>query len=163
MTLLALVGYWLYPLAPPRLAPGDGFIDTVRMLGTWGVAPSDIVASASNQYAAMPSMHVGWALWSGLTIARFAPRPTVRALGLLYPFVTFLVVIVTGNHFVLDAVGALLVFGLATVTATCLDRRSVGTSRADPSRAAAPSDDSPSVSRPRVTPHSNRGSIFARR
>jgi len=132
MTLLALVGYWLFPLAPPRLTPGEGFVDTVRTFGTWGVAPSAIVASASNQYAAMPSMHVGWALWSGLTVARYAPRRTVRALGLAYPVATLLVVVATGNHFVLDAVGALLVFGVATVVAGWLDRLPPDASRADP-------------------------------
>lgn len=132
MTLLALVGYWLYPLAPPRLTPGEGFIDTVRALGTWGVAPSTVVESASNQYAAMPSMHVGWALWSGLTIARFSRRPVVRALGVVYPFVTLVVVIATGNHYVLDAVGALLVFGLATATASSLASMSVVAAQLDP-------------------------------
>jgi hypothetical protein len=39
MTLLALVGYWLFPLAPPRLMTGGGFVDTVRYFGIWGVAP----------------------------------------------------------------------------------------------------------------------------
>jgi len=81
MTLLALVGYWLYPLAPPRLMPGGGFVDTVRSWGTWGVAASEPVTSASNQYAAMPSMHVGWALWCGVIVARHVRRPAVQALG----------------------------------------------------------------------------------
>jgi len=122
MTLLALVGYWLFPLAPPRLTPGEGFVDTVRAFGTWGVSPDTVVASASNQYAAMPSMHVGWALWSGTTLARYARRPVVRALGIAYPFATLFVVIATGNHFVLDAVGALLAFVLGTVAAASLIR-----------------------------------------
>lgn len=122
MTLLALVGYWLYPLAPPRLTPGAGFVDTVRTFSTWGVAPSAVVQTASNQYAAMPSMHVGWALWSGLAIARNARRTVTRILGALYPVVTLVVVVATGNHFVLDAVGALFVFALATVAAASLAR-----------------------------------------
>jgi len=84
MTLLALVGYWLYPLAPPRLMPGGGFVDTVRIWGTWGVAASEPVTSASNQYAAVPSMHVGWALWCGRhRAARALPglRGRCRAVG----------------------------------------------------------------------------------
>ena len=113
MTLLALVGYWLYPLAPPRLMAGGGFVDTVRAWGTWGVAASQPVTSASNQYAAMPSMHVGWALWCGAIIVRHVRRPAVQALGMLYPAMTLLVVVVTGNHFVLDAAGALVAFVLA--------------------------------------------------
>jgi hypothetical protein len=91
MTLLALVGYWLYPLAPPRLMPGGGFVDTVRSWGMWGVAASEPVTSASNQYAAMPSMHVGWALWCGVIVARHVRRPAVQALGTAYPVVTHVV------------------------------------------------------------------------
>lgn len=113
MTLLALIGYWLYPLAPPRLMPGGGFVDTVRIWGTWGVAASEPVTSASNQYAAMPSMHVGWALWCGVVVARNVRRPAFQTLGLLYPAVTLLVVVVTGNHFVLDAAGAVVAFAVA--------------------------------------------------
>ncbi|HEX5333529.1 MAG TPA: phosphatase PAP2 family protein [Cellulomonas sp.] len=115
MTLIALVGYWLYPLAPPRLMAGGGFVDTVRAWGTWGVAASEPVTSASNQYAAMPSMHVGWSLWCGVIIARHVRRPAVQALGMLYPAVTLLVVVVTGNHFVLDAAGAFVAFIVAVV------------------------------------------------
>jgi hypothetical protein len=128
MTLLALVGYWLYPLAPPRLMPGGGFVDTVRIWGTWGVAASEPVTSASNQYAAMPSMHVGWALWCGVVIARHVRRPAVQALGLLYPAVTLAVVVVTGNHFVLDAAGAVVAFAVAVAAVPGLRgrRRAVG-------------------------------------
>jgi len=65
--------------------PGGGFVDTVRSWGTWGVAASEPVTSASNQYAAMPSMHVGWALWCGVVVARHVRRPAVQALGMAYP------------------------------------------------------------------------------
>lgn len=113
MTLLALVGYWVYPLAPPRLMTGGGYIDTVREFGLWGFTPSDDLVSLSNQYAAMPSMHVGWALWAGAALAWLARRRWVRALGLLYPVATLVVVVVTANHFLLDAVAALVLFILA--------------------------------------------------
>jgi hypothetical protein len=122
MTLLALVGYWLFPLAPPRLMAGGGFVDTVRHFGTWGVPASDPVVSASNQDAAMPSMHVGWSLWSGITLARLAGTPFVRVLGGLYPVATFLVVLATGNHFVLDSVAALVLFVVSTAFADTLAR-----------------------------------------
>jgi hypothetical protein len=62
----------------------------------------------SNQYAAMPSMHIGWSLWAGLTVFALASVPWVRVLGLLYPAVTLLVIVSTANHFWLDAVGGLL-------------------------------------------------------
>lgn len=115
MTLFALVGYWVYPLAPPRLMTGGGFVDTVREFGLWGVTPSDDLVSLSNQYAAMPSMHVGWSLWAGVALAWLARRQWVRMLGVLYPICTLMVVVITANHFWLDAVAALVLFVIAAV------------------------------------------------
>lgn len=113
MTLIALAGYWLYPLAPPRLMTGGGYIDTVRQFGLWGFTPSDDLVSLSNQYAAMPSMHVGWALWVGVAVVWLARRRWVRVLGALYPVATLGVVVVTANHFLLDAVAAIILFLIA--------------------------------------------------
>ncbi|MFH8465873.1 phosphatase PAP2 family protein [Streptomyces sp. NPDC017991] len=112
-TGVALVGYYLYPLAPPRLMNGNGFIDTVVAHQTWGSMASGDLKSMSNQYAAMPSMHIGWSLWCGLTIFALASVPWVRVLGLLYPVATLVVIVATANHFWLDAVGgmACLAFG----------------------------------------------------
>jgi hypothetical protein len=113
MTLLALAGYWLYPLAPPRLMTGGGYVDTVKEYTIWGVEPSDDVPSVSNQYAAMPSMHFGWALWAGVALAWLAHRRLVRVLGILYPILTLYVIVVTANHFVLDAVAGAVLFVVA--------------------------------------------------
>ncbi|WP_285516030.1 phosphatase PAP2 family protein [Streptomyces sp. NBRC 14336] len=107
-TGVALLGYYLYPLAPPRLMTGGGFIDTVLVHETWGSMASGDLKDMSNQYAAMPSMHIGWSLWCGLTIFALASVPWVRVLGLLYPAVTLVVIVATANHFWLDAVGGLL-------------------------------------------------------
>lgn len=107
-TVVALLGYYLFPLAPPRLMPGGNFIDTVAVHHTWGSMSSGNLKTVSNQYAAMPSMHIGWSLWSGLTIFALARTPWVRILGLLYPAVTLLVIVATGNHFWLDAAGGML-------------------------------------------------------
>ncbi|MGW7301168.1 phosphatase PAP2 family protein [Streptomyces sp. NPDC054829] len=107
-TGVALLGYYLYPLAPPRLMTGGGFIDTVLVHETWGSMASGDLKDMSNQYAAMPSMHIGWSLWCGLTIFALASVPWVRFLGLLYPAVTLVVIVATANHFWLDAVGGLL-------------------------------------------------------
>ncbi|MFF1295226.1 MULTISPECIES: phosphatase PAP2 family protein [unclassified Streptomyces] len=107
-TLVALVGYYLYPLAPPRLMNGGDFIDTVMVHQTWGSMASGDLKNMSNQYAAMPSMHIGWSLWSGLTIFALASVPWVRVLGLLYPTATLVVIVATANHFWLDAVGGML-------------------------------------------------------
>lgn len=114
-TGVALVGYYLYPLAPPRLMTGSHFIDTVMVHQTWGSMASGDLKNMSNQYAAMPSMHIGWSLWCGLTIFALAKVPWVRALGLLYPAVTLVVIVATANHFWLDAVGGVLclAFGFA--------------------------------------------------
>jgi hypothetical protein len=107
-TLVALVGYYLYPLAPPRLMNGGDFIDTVMVHQTWGSMASGDLKNMSNQYAAMPSMHIGWSLWCGLTIFALASVPWVRVLGLLYPTATLVVIVATANHFWLDAVGGML-------------------------------------------------------
>ncbi|MEU9188653.1 phosphatase PAP2 family protein [Streptomyces sp. NPDC048484] len=114
-TGVALVGYYLYPLAPPRLMNGNDFIDTVVVHQTWGSMASGDLKTMSNQYAAMPSMHIGWSLWCGLTIFALASVPWVRVLGLLYPTATLVVIVATANHFWLDAVGgmACLAFGFA--------------------------------------------------
>ncbi|MEU0968152.1 phosphatase PAP2 family protein [Streptomyces sp. NPDC005917] len=118
-TGVALLGYYLFPLAPPRLMNGDGFIDTVMVHHTWGSMASGDLKHMSNQYAAMPSMHIGWSLWCGLTIFALASLPWVRVLGLLYPTATLLVIVATANHFWLDAVGGMLclTFGLAVARA----------------------------------------------
>ncbi|MZE76530.1 phosphatase PAP2 family protein [Streptomyces xinghaiensis] len=107
-TGIALLGYYLYPLAPPRLVPDGGFVDTVVVHDTWGSMASGNLASMSNQYAAMPSMHIGWSVWCGITIVMLAPALWARVLGWLYPPLTLLVIVATANHFWLDAVGGVL-------------------------------------------------------
>lgn len=115
-TLLALVGFWLYPLAPPRLMPGLGVIDTVHGVQDFSKPDYGTLTALTNQYAAMPSLHFGWALWCGLVIAILAPKWWMKALGLLHPFFTLSAIVATGNHWVLDAVGGAAVvaagFGL---------------------------------------------------
>ncbi|WP_328944999.1 phosphatase PAP2 family protein [Streptomyces sp. NBC_00250] len=114
-TGVALVGYYLYPLAPPRLMNGQDFVDTVLVHHTWGSMASGNLKHVSNQYAAMPSMHIGWSLWCGVTIFLLAKAPWAKILGLLYPTATLVVIVATANHFWLDAVGGMicLAFGFA--------------------------------------------------
>ncbi|USQ88039.1 phosphatase PAP2 family protein [Streptomyces phaeoluteigriseus] len=118
-TLLALVGFWLYPLAPPRLMPGLGIIDTVHGVQDFTQPDYGTLTSLTNQYAAMPSLHFGWSLWCGLAIAIVAPKWWMKALGLLHPLFTFSAIVATGNHWILDALGGAAVvlagFGLAYV------------------------------------------------
>ncbi|WP_424887773.1 phosphatase PAP2 family protein [Streptomyces sp. XH2] len=114
-TAVALLGYYLFPLAPPRLMSGEHFIDTVVVHHTWGSMASGNLADMSNQYAAMPSMHIGWSTWCGVIIAMVARPVWAKVLGLLYPLATLVVIVSTANHFWLDAVGGLLClsFGFA--------------------------------------------------
>ncbi|MFE2142683.1 phosphatase PAP2 family protein [Streptomyces sp. NPDC059456] len=107
-TGVALLGYYFYPLAPPRLMNGGHFVDTVLVHHTWGSMASGNLKHMSNQYAAMPSMHIGWSLWCGLTIFAVASAPWARILGLLYPVATLVVIVATANHFWLDAAGGML-------------------------------------------------------
>ncbi|MCK8432049.1 DUF2029 domain-containing protein [Streptomyces sp. D2-8] len=115
-TLLALVGFWLYPLAPPRLMPTLGFIDTVHGTQDFSQPDYGTLTALTNQYAAMPSLHFGWSLWCGVVIAVLATRWWMKALGLLHPLFTFASIVATANHWVLDAAGGALVvavgFGL---------------------------------------------------
>jgi hypothetical protein len=121
-TVAALVGFWLYPTAPPRLLPHAGFPDVLALVADWGWWGTDASAprglgALTNEYAAMPSMHVGWAVWSGMALALCARRPVVRALGLAYPVLITLVVVATANHYLLDAVaGAVVVAAVAALT-----------------------------------------------
>jgi hypothetical protein len=105
----ALLSFWFLPVAPPRLAE-DGIVDVVVQHNTFGAANAQQGGSAlENVYAAMPSLHVGWALWVALVVHRsFGSR--WRHLAWLYPTATTLVVLSTGNHYLVDAIaGAALV------------------------------------------------------
>jgi hypothetical protein len=109
--VVALAGFYLYPLAPPRLLPGRGYIDTVITHGTWGSWASGDMANYSNQYAAMPSMHVGWSVFCAAVVVLLARRRWVRVAALAHPGATLVAIVATGNHFVLDAVGGVLALG----------------------------------------------------
>lgn len=112
-TGVALVGFWLYPLAPPRFLPGRGFVDPVTALHTFGLYSSPRMGTLTNQLAAMPSMHAGWALWCAVAVAALTRRPLVRAVAALYPAVTLLVIFSTANHYLVDALAGIAVMGVA--------------------------------------------------
>ncbi|MEU6342256.1 phosphatase PAP2 family protein [Streptomyces sp. NPDC046977] len=117
-TLIGLIGFTLAPTAPPRLlAGGHGFVDTMAQYGSYGWWGGDASAprglgGLTNQYAAMPSLHVGWSLWCGIVLWRHGRTRFVRALGIAYPLGTVLVVMGTANHYFLDAVAGAAVMGL---------------------------------------------------
>jgi PAP2 superfamily len=109
VTMVAVIMYWLIPVAPPRMAL-PGTVDTVSARP--GVfATQGPIAGLVNLYAAMPSLHVAWATWCALALV-VTTRSRWRHLAWLYPLTTTAVVLVTANHYVLDVVvGALLTFG----------------------------------------------------
>jgi membrane-associated phospholipid phosphatase len=107
----ALVCFSVFPLAPPRLLSGRGFVDTQQAFGT-SLYNSKSVLSFYNPYAAMPSLHFGWALLVGI-IAYGFERRAFRIFAVLYPSCMAFVVVATGHHFFLDIVGGGIVVGLA--------------------------------------------------
>jgi hypothetical protein len=111
-TLAALAGFCLYPLAPPRLTPG--FIDTIVDFHTWGSWGTGGLDTVSNQFAAMPSLHIAWSSWAALVVIK-ATRSRLRWLVLAYPALTFAVIISTGNHYVVDALAGLACLGFAVL------------------------------------------------
>lgn len=116
-SLASLVVFWLLPLAPPRLAV-PGVIDTLKSGDILSAANPYGPAKLADQYAAMPSLHVAWAVWVALALVVAFPRTRLRHLAWLYPIATVLVVLGTGNHFLADTVaGALLVWAAWVLTA----------------------------------------------
>jgi hypothetical protein len=102
----------------------NGFVDTVVTFHTWGSWGSSGVDSASNQFAAMPSLHIGWSLWCAIVVARLARRRWVRVAAVIYPAATLFVIVGTANHFVLDAVGGVAAVGLGFAVERALSGRS---------------------------------------
>jgi len=132
-TTTALVGFAAFPLMPPRLLgdcgpfgacrPDSPYVDTVLDVGgIWSFESSGIEA-ISNQYAAMPSLHIGWALWCAfLLVPRLRTRWAKRAAG-LYPLLTLFAIVVTANHYWIDAVGGVIVMAIGWVASTAWERR----------------------------------------
>jgi diacylglycerol O-acyltransferase / wax synthase len=120
LNLVAIGCFALYPVMPPRLLPGlvsgHGFIDTVTQghtVGSWG---SPLVSHA-NQLAAMPSLHVGWALWVSVVLARLSGGRRTQVFSAAHVALTTWVVVATANHYVLDAVGAIVVVAIGVLVA----------------------------------------------
>jgi hypothetical protein len=147
-TCLAVIGFAAYSLMPPRLLddPGEygacqiyapeaaashdaavqaegcdhyGFVDTVAKYGGWISFGNDGYKDVSNQYAAMPSMHIGWSTWCALVLVPLLRRRWAKVLAGIYPLLTLLCIVVTGNHYWIDGLGGLVClsagFGLATL------------------------------------------------
>ncbi len=109
-TLAAVIIHIVYPLAPPRMFPKWGFIDTMSVYGPSAYdGPS---AAVANQYAAMPSLHAGWAILIAFVIARTGP-PLLAWLAGAHALLTVAVITVTANHWFVDTAGSVALLGLA--------------------------------------------------
>ncbi|WP_339132631.1 phosphatase PAP2 family protein [Streptomyces sp. f51] len=129
VTAAALAGHLLFPLAPPRLLAEAGLVDTGRVYGPTVYGAHPAADALANQFAAMPSLHFGWALMVAIGLIA-ATRSRLRVLWLLHPLLTLLVIVGTANHYWLDAIAAtaLLCVALAVVhpphrTAAAPERR----------------------------------------
>ncbi|MFD3502769.1 phosphatase PAP2 family protein [Streptomyces sp. NPDC058676] len=127
-TFIGLIGFTLLPTCPPRLlSSGHGFVDTMAQYssyGWWGgeaSAPRGM-GGMTNQYAAMPSLHVGWALWCGVMLWKYGGTRTAKVAGVVYPLVTTIVVMGTANHYFLDAVAGAAVMGAGLLLAPVVRR-----------------------------------------
>jgi hypothetical protein len=117
---LALIGYVVYPTAPPRVFPELGFTDSVAAYTH--VSDTSSVNVLFNPYAAVPSVHVCFALMLGFSMARIVRRDWLRPLWALYPVLMTFVVVVTANHWIFDAVTGALVAAVSAVAAVLFAR-----------------------------------------
>jgi hypothetical protein len=108
-TAISVVIHYLFPTAPPRLA-GIGLEDTLLIFSGIDIG-SPTSAAVSNPVAAVPSLHAAYALGVGIGVVRYARSSLVRLAGALYPPLVIVTILVTGNHFVLDAVAGIAVIG----------------------------------------------------
>jgi PAP2 superfamily len=113
LTGAALLVHFAYPLAPPRMLGDTGMLDLGRLYGpaVYGAPETD---QLSNQYAAMPSLHVAWAVVVAVVLIT-ATSARWRGLWLLHPVITLMVVVATGNHYWLDAIAAVALLAIAYV------------------------------------------------
>lgn len=113
MTFLGLAVHLVFPLAPPRML--DGIVDASTLYGPNPYAIPG--SSAANQFAAMPSMHVAWAVVAGWALWKSTSLKSARLVGLVHPMLTVVVVVVTGHHFLLDAIVGSLFAAISLVAA----------------------------------------------
>jgi hypothetical protein len=134
-TATALIGFAFFPLMPPRLLAAcvpqssygacrseHEFVDTLVDPGGLWSFESGTMESISNQYAAMPSLHIAWAAWCAVGLFPVLRRRWSRAAIVAYPFVTLFAIIVTANHYWIDAIGGLLALTVGLLAARPLSR-----------------------------------------
>jgi hypothetical protein len=129
-TGLALIGFTTFPLMPPRLLPSHyGFVDTLDKYPTIWSFDSGAVSRISNQFAAMPSVHCAWALWCACVLVPHLRHPVARAAAAMYPVLTVVVIVLTANHYFIDAVGGYAILGAGYLIARLTTRAGRRTER----------------------------------
>lgn len=137
-TFLGLISFWVFPLAPPRMFPcnewvatigpestvGNCVVDTLNRGGSPWTYNSGVARAIANQFAAMPSLHFGWALWCAIAIFAATRSRTLRNLGIFHVAFTLFAIMATANHYILDAVGGVVVLLLAHWILQMVARRS---------------------------------------
>jgi PAP2 superfamily len=122
ITVAGLIGHMAFPLAPPRMFPRLGFIDTARVFGPASYGSGSPYKGFADRFAAMPSLHFGWALvvaWAAIIASPSRWRYTVIA----HPVITLAAIVLTANHYWLDAVVATFLFALALAFDHSWERR----------------------------------------
>jgi hypothetical protein len=130
-TFLALIGFTLFPLMPPRLLLHDaglhlGFVDTLQRYPTFWSFDSGPAARVSNQYAAMPSVHIAWSTWCALALVPRMKTVPRKVLAASYPVITLIVIVITANHYIIDAAGGLAILSIGWVVANRFTRAGRG-------------------------------------
>ena len=136
-TAIALIGFRFWPLMPPRLLdahefmhfhPGIhyGFVDTLAKYPTLWTFNSGAMKNISNQFAAMPSVHCCWALWCACALVPRLKHTWAKWLAAAYPVMTVAVIVITANHYFLDAVGGFIIFGIGYTVARLVTRAGRG-------------------------------------
>jgi hypothetical protein len=143
----------LIPVAPPRLLPGDGMIDTALHYGQSVYGPNTGIDA--DQLSAMPSVHVGWALLVAVVVVTTA-RSRWRWLALAYPALTALAVTVTANHFWLDGIAAAALLALVLIVQRAARAARVPEPSAHPVPSPEPEPARQAASQPRPSPRRGR-------
>lgn len=117
-TVLALIGFAVFPVLPPRLLPADrGFVDTLHQVGGLWSFKTPVIERISDPFAAMPSLHLAWASWCTVALWRSVKNRFVRVLAVLYPLMSALTVIGTANHYILDIVAGVAITAVGLLVA----------------------------------------------
>jgi PAP2 superfamily len=122
INLMAFVVFWRYPLAPPRMFPQLGYVDVVGMSHAFVSWSSGALVHDADQLAAMPSLHVAWALWSGLALWQLFRRRLTVVFAVAYPLTTSFVVMGTGNHYLFDVLAGAACVPIALLLTLGLER-----------------------------------------